>query len=74
VEESSTPTELCYKGIVAWYGPSSSMSLPNCNHEEEWLTQAQKFAVNKVEFYINQYKELFVFEVYGWWIKHGELP
>jgi hypothetical protein len=59
---------------MAWYGPSSSMSVPDRNREEERLARAQKFAADKVEFYIDQYKESFAFEVYGWWIEHGESP
>jgi len=57
---------------MPWYGPSSSMSVPDRKREEERLAQAQKFAADKVEFYIDQYKKQFAFEVYGWWIEHGE--
>lgn len=57
---------------MAWYGPSSSMSLTDRKREEERLVRAQKFAAARVEFYIDQYKEPFAFEVYGWWIEHGE--
>lgn len=64
--------ELCYEGTVAWYGPSSTMSVPDRKREEERLARAQKFAADKVEFYIDQYKEQFAFEVYGWWIEHGK--
>ena len=64
--------ELCYEGTMPWYGPSSSMSVPDRKREEERLAQAQKFAADKVEFYIDQYKKQFAFEVYGWWIEHGE--
>ena len=58
---------------MAWYGPSSSMTVPDRKREEERLVRARKFATDKVEFYINQYKEQFAYEVYGWWIEHGKL-
>jgi hypothetical protein len=48
------------------------MSVSDRKREEERLARAQKFAADKVEFYIDQYKEPFAFEVYGWWIEHGE--
>ena len=58
---------------MAWCAPSSSMSVPDRIRVEERLARAQKFAADKVECYIDQYKESFAFEVYGWF-EHGELP
>ena len=48
--------ELCYEGTMARYGPSSLVSVPDRKREEERLARAPKFAADKVEFYIGQYK------------------